>query len=101
MPSLRSRGVEAWVLHDRFESIVTVGSFASVGRPRQDGKIEMDPAVHRVIQTYRGRNINLGGVVGVKSVVIDGVECDVQPVPVMIPRQSATAEFARTPSLFR
>lgn len=90
--ALRARGVEAWVLHDRFESIVTVGSFATVGRPRADGKIEMHPEVHRVIQTYRGRNVNLGGVVGVQPVIIDGVDCDVQPVPVMIPRQSATAE---------
>lgn len=99
--ALRSRGIEAWVLHDRFESIVTVGSFTSVGRPRPDGKIEMNPAVYREIQRYKGRNSNLGGIVRVKPVVIDGINCDVQPQPVMIPRQSATAEYSRAPGLFR
>jgi hypothetical protein len=99
--ALRSRGIQAWVLHDRFESIVTVGSFASVGRPREDGKIEMNPAVHREIQRFKGRSIDLGGVRGVKPVVIDGISCDVQPQAVMIPRQTANAETARGPRLFR
>ena len=99
--ALRSRGVEAWVLHDRFESIVTVGSFSEVGRPRQDGKIEMHPGVHQVIQQYKGRHIQVRGAVAVKPVVIAGISCDVQPQPVMIPRQSATAEYARGLGLFR
>jgi len=32
--ALRQRGIEAWVYHDRFESIVTVGGFHNAQDPR-------------------------------------------------------------------
>ena len=38
---LRNQGYEAYEFHDRGSSIVTVGSFDSVGTPRADGKIEI------------------------------------------------------------
>ena len=50
--ALRTRGVEAYEFHDRHESIVTVGSFDSVGQPRVDGKTEINPAVHQVMAMY-------------------------------------------------
>jgi hypothetical protein len=99
--ALRARNVEAWVLHDRFESVVTVGSFASIGSPRADGKIEMNPSVHQVIQTYRGREVNFGGTTGHQPRQFAGVACDIQPQAVLVPQQSATAEYARSPRLFR
>ncbi len=65
---LRERGVEAYEFHDRSESIVTVGSFASVGSPRQDGKIEIDPRVLKVMENYAARQTSqtIGGQPGLK-----------------------------------
>lgn len=50
--ALRRRGVEAYQFHDRHESMVTVGSFDSVGDKRADGRIEIDPLVHEVMNRY-------------------------------------------------
>ncbi len=36
--ALRMKGYEAYEFHDRYASIVTVGSFDSVGTPRADGR---------------------------------------------------------------
>ena len=46
---LRSKGVDAFEFHDRYESIVTIGSFNTVGTPRIDGKIEIDPMITHVM----------------------------------------------------
>ena len=56
--ALRMKGYEAYEFHDRNASIVTVGSFDSVGLPRADGKIEINPKIHKIMQTFgaaRGR----------------------------------------------
>ncbi|HLA84650.1 MAG TPA: hypothetical protein VJL29_07640, partial [Thermoguttaceae bacterium] len=53
--ALREQGYEAYEFHDRKSSIVTVGSFDSVGTPRPDGKIEIDPTIHRIIETFKGK----------------------------------------------
>ena len=41
--ALRKKGYEAYQFHDRYASIVTVGSFNSVGTPRADGRTEINP----------------------------------------------------------
>jgi len=41
--TLRAKGVQAYEFHDRYSSIVTIGSFNSVGTPRADGKTEINP----------------------------------------------------------
>ncbi|HEV3416441.1 MAG TPA: hypothetical protein VG056_06500, partial [Pirellulales bacterium] len=50
--SLRKTGVEAYEFHDRFSSVVTIGSFNSVGTPRQDGKTEINPKIYEIMRTY-------------------------------------------------
>ena len=50
--ALRQRGYEAYEFHDRNSSIVTVGSFDSVGTRRADGKIEINPAMHKVMIAF-------------------------------------------------
>jgi hypothetical protein len=88
--ALREKGMEAYEFHDRFESIVTVGSFQSVGSPRVDGKTEIDPAVHAIMDTFKARRRDLpggfGAVVGLEPLVVKGIACDVQPVPVEVPQ---------------
>ena len=55
---LRERGVEAYEFHDRFASIVTVGSFDQPGRRLPDGTMVPDPEIQRLIQQFQGQVIN-------------------------------------------
>ncbi|MCA9269565.1 MAG: hypothetical protein KDA41_13885 [Planctomycetales bacterium] len=97
--ALRSRGVEAYEFPDRHESIVTVGSFDAVGTPRADGKIEINPAVLQVLNTYGAVEQSVGGgaaAPGLMPKSLAGVTFDVQPVPVEVPRRSIAADYARS-----
>ena len=57
--ALRDRGVEAYEFHDRHESIVTVGNFQSVGQQRDDGRIEIDRRILKVIESYGARQTEI------------------------------------------
>ena len=57
--ALRMKGYEAYEFHDRFSSIVTVGSFNSVGTPRRDGKTEINPRIHRIMQVFSAKSHKL------------------------------------------
>ncbi len=97
--ALREKGVEAYEFHDRYASIVTIGSFDSVGVPRADGKIEINPAMHSIIKTYGAEAKLLPGQVTPqlsKPKSIEGVPFDVSPVPVEVPRRSLAADYSRT-----
>jgi hypothetical protein len=101
--ALRKRGVEAYEFHDRYESIVTVGSFDSVGMPRPDGKTEISPEIHQIMETYGPKRQRLPGQGGYGLVPysLNGIPCDVQPMPVEVPRLSIAAAYAPGNSLFR
>lgn len=101
---LRKEGADAYEFHDRYQSIVTVGSFNSVGTPRADGKIEINPAIYKIIQTYGAETTMKPGqaqpTVGKpKTRSLKGGErivLDVSPVPVEVPRRSIAADYDRT-----
>ncbi|MBI2481128.1 MAG: hypothetical protein HYV60_21580 [Planctomycetia bacterium] len=95
--ALRSRGVEAYEFHDRTESIVAVGSFDSHGEPRVDGKIEIDPTIHKIMQMYGAsrRELPGGSSLGLQPRILVGITFDVQPMPVEVPRRSIAADYAR------
>lgn len=97
--ALRAKGVEAYEFHDINESCVCVGSFSSVGSNRDDGKIEIDPAVHAIIQKYGAeqKTIPGTGVVGLSPKSLSGISFDVSPLPVEVPRVSIAASYARGP----
>lgn len=102
--ALRRQGVEAYEFHDRYESIVTVGSFASCGSPRPDGKTEIDPRIHRIMQSYGATRQQLRGRADVGLVpksLIAGIPFDVQPMPVEVPRVSVATAYAPSNGLFR
>ena len=82
--ALRLKGWEAYVFHERCASIVTVGSFNSVGSNRRDGKIEMDPQIHNIIKTFKAKQLAAG--FSPKTLV--GIPLDIQPRPVKVPKQS-------------
>jgi len=94
--ALRDNGIEAYEFHDRYESIVTIGSFHSTGTPREDGKIEINPAIHKVIESYRAEKQPLGTMVGLKPRTLKGIPFDVQPQPVEVPRQEASPFYPST-----
>lgn len=96
--ALRQQGVEAYTFHDRAESIVTVGSFESVGTPRRDGKIEINPQVKRIMDGYKGgagSQATANGAPTFKPKMLAGIMFDVQPLPVQVPRVSIAADYAR------
>jgi len=101
--ALRRRGVEAYEFHDRYESIVTVGSFESYGTPRPDGKTEIHPAIHQIMQSYRARRHQLPGKPSPELVLesLNGIPFDVQPMPVKVPRTSIATAYAPRNGLFR
>jgi hypothetical protein len=93
------KGYEAYEFHDRYASIVTVGSFDSVGTPRADGKIEIDPRVHDTIRKFGASQVKVmekpSGAMMPKSLV--GIPFDIQPIPVLVPKRSISRELARRP----
>ena len=93
--ALRMKGWEAYEFHDRYASIVTVGSFNSMGTPRADGKVEINPRIHSIMQTFGAQPASgmLVGVTPLKSLV--GIPFDVQPIPVQVPKRSIGREMAR------
>jgi hypothetical protein len=97
--ALRMKGYEAYEFHDRYASIVTVGSFNSVGTPREDGKIEINPEVHKIMKTFGAQSVTLPGqatpVTPLKTLV--GIPFDIQPIPVQVPKQSISAAL-RSPN---
>jgi hypothetical protein len=88
--SLRMKGYEAYQFHDRYASIVTVGSFNSVGMPRSDGRTEINPEIHQIMKRFGAETTTLPGqetpVTPLKTLV--GIPFDIQPIPVEVPKRS-------------
>jgi hypothetical protein len=100
--ALREKGIEAYEFHDRTESMVTIGSFADYGSQRADGKIEINPAMHRIMEQYGPIETTLpNGTIGLQARLLAGIAFDAQPWPVQVPRQSAAAAYNQSQSLFR
>lgn len=95
--ALRAKGYEAYEFHDRAVSIVTVGSFDSLGTPRADGKTELDPRIVAIMKTFAAEPI--AGPPGVASVgyqpkrLVD-IPFDLQPMIVETPKRSVGADYA-------
>jgi hypothetical protein len=93
--ALRQRGIEAYEFHDRFESIVTVGSFNSVGNTLPDGRLDLHPDVYKIMQQYGAERSPLpqhGQ--ALKPRTLDDVPFDVQPLPVQVPRRGLASNYA-------
>ena len=96
--ALRQKGYEAYEFHDRNSSIVTVGSFSTVGTKRRDGKIEINPAIHAIMRRFGvetkvepGKPAEIG-----KPKKLIGIPFDVQPLPVEVPRMTISGTYDRT-----
>jgi hypothetical protein len=88
--ALRVKGYEAYQFHDHYASIVTVGSFDSVGTPRADGKTEINPEIHKIMNTFGAKPTTLPGqttpVTPLRTLV--GIPFDIQSIPVEVPKRS-------------
>jgi hypothetical protein len=100
--ALRDQGVEAYEFHDRYESIVTVGSFDSIGQPRADGKTELDPRVHQIMKKFGAQRQEIPGAasLGLMPRSLEGISFDVQPLPVEVPQRSIATAYAPSNRLF-
>jgi len=98
--ALRQKGYEAYEFHDRFASIVTVGSYSTVGTPRADGKIEINPQAHAIMQALGPQKSTSPSAAaqGPQPMIIERVPLDVQPMLVEVPKESIGAQYER-PSL--
>jgi hypothetical protein len=94
---LRSKGVDAYEFHDYHASIVTVGSFNSLGTPRADGRTELQPRIAEIIKTYGAQKENLSGADAMQAKATpDGIPYDVSPIVVEVPKRSISADYRRS-----
>ncbi|MBL8828856.1 MAG: hypothetical protein JNM18_17890, partial [Planctomycetaceae bacterium] len=95
--ALRAKGYEAYELHDRFASMVTVGSFQSVGTPRADGKTEIDPQIHTLIETFSAPLVKTptGAPAREKPKSIVDIAFDLQAQPVEVPKSGVIVDYDR------
>jgi len=98
--ALRAKHYEAYQFHDRYPSIVTVGSFDTVGTPRPDGKTEINSQMYKVMKWFgpdeeksqeireAWKSQGLDKQVMATSVrTFIGIPFDMQPMPVLVPRR--------------
>ncbi|MEO1617677.1 MAG: hypothetical protein AAFV88_17635 [Planctomycetota bacterium] len=88
--ALRKDGEEAYQFHDRDRSIVTIGTFDSLGRELPGGGFEYNPEIRRVMNQYSALNRNhtqrIPGKSGVTANHVAMIPFDVQPTPIAIPK---------------
>ena len=80
--SSASLKIEYWIV------MFTVGSFNSPGSPRPDGKIEINPIMHKVMIAFAPKP-------GGSPLSLLAIPFDIQPTPVATPRRSISADYAR------
>jgi len=94
--ALRAEGIEAYEFHDRYSSIVTVGSFDWIWKTDEQGRTIMNPAAEEVINTFGMEQkgaLQPGATAQVRSK--DGIPFDILPVPIEVPRRSVAARYER------
>lgn len=98
--ALRAKGYEAYEFHDRYASIVTVGSFDTLGNRLPDGKIAANPQIKAVIENFGPEQIHMpNGSVAMgqpRQIKSLGIRFDIQPQLVEVPQQSIAADYERT-----
>lgn len=94
--ALRLKGYEAYVFHDRYASVVTVGSFDWITRRLPDGTVEFNPQVKAIIETFQGKPITEGPMAGSYAPqTIVGIPLDVSPIPVLVPKRPIQTVLSR------
>ncbi len=95
---LRADGEEAYQFHDRFKSIVTVGSFDYLGRELPDGSFEYAADIRRVMDKYSAFNSQVARSVpgrnGIAANHAAMIPFDVKPAPIAVPKPSKRSLYS-------
>jgi hypothetical protein len=99
--ALCKKGYEAYEYHDRTTSIVTIGSFDTVGTQLADGSIEIIPAVQKIVATFGAETKAVPGKISEvgKPKKEAGIPLDAHPIPVEVPRRNLSNVYSRTANL--
>ena len=99
--ALRLQGIEAYEFHDRYESYVCVGSFDYVAQEDANGDRRNNPEMVATIKKFKGEVLDRNGQTAMRTyklpdkLVKAGISCDVQPIPVLIPKAPASYKVGR------
>ena len=100
--ALRIQGIEAYEFHDRHESYVCVGGFDYVSQEDASGKLRNNPELVATIKKFKGEMLkDRNGQTAMRTyklpdkLVKAGISCDVQPVPVLVPKAPASLTAGR------
>ncbi len=94
--TLRKQGIEAYEFHDRYESYVCVGSFDWLVRQDANGRKVRNPEMVATIEKFKGQIGKAAGRQAMQTyklpdkLVKAHIACDVQPLPVLIPKAPET-----------
>jgi hypothetical protein len=99
--ALRKKGYEAYEFHDERSSVVTIGSFDTLGNDGPNGQIELHSGILRIMETFGAQKKTDGPGGTVSSVGMpksistsEGkIPFDIQPVPVEVPKKSVGFSF--------
>ena len=96
--ALRKQGIPAFEFHDRYVSLVTVGSFNSVGPEGPGGVIQLDPRIEALIQQFRGESARTPKTLAnfVPGWKKPNILFDAQPILVQVPKASISAVLERS-----
>lgn len=85
---LRRRGVEAYQFHDRYRSLVTVGTYNELGHAVEGGGFDYSADIAATIDRFRGAGEVMQTSYGtvMRSKATAGVVFDLQPRPIAIPK---------------
>jgi hypothetical protein len=95
--ALRLKGYEAYEFHDRYFSIVTVGSFDTVTTRLVNGGVGMPPKMQRLIEVFKAEPYTgppQPGFLPQNVKTLLGIEFLPQPTPVEVPKRSLGREMA-------
>lgn len=100
--ALRQKGYQAYEFHDRYASIVTVGSFDWVSRRLPDGRGELNPAIQSTMNRFGPKQTPFGGqTLGMAQQMLVGIPFDPSPRVVEVPKRSISTAYQReTAGLF-
>jgi hypothetical protein len=112
--ALRELGYEAYEFHRRDSSIVTVGSFDSIGTRQRDGRIRIDAKIEKVMETFGAGKLDVRPGAGSLSALgnnpqgrlalaqqpqmVKGIPLDLQSKLIEVPRRSIGADYVRRPA---
>lgn len=97
--ALRAKGYDAYEFHDRYSSMVTVGSFDAIGMQNLDGSFQYERPVREIIQKFSAKPV-YRGIAGAQSngdlmpQSIIGLPFDLEPTPIEVPRRSFARDYA-------